>query len=177
MPSYPRKHAAGLFPNREITEQAIKALKETGFPINRISVLIQDSDGQQQVSIGDSKEKTFSRSDNATTGAVEGAMTGGLLTLAGGVAALLIPGIGLALAAESVLTVLLATATAATTGGLLGALQGWSMSEKQAQFYYDRMTQGNYLVAIEGTETEIRQAEQVLKQWNIQDWNVFVSPS
>lgn len=176
MTSYPRKHAAGLFPNREITEQALKELKETGFPMDRISVLIQDSDRQPQTSLGDPKEKTFSRSDNAAKSAVEGAMTGGLLTLAGGVAALLIPGIGLALAAESVLAVLLASATVATTGGLLGALRGWSMSEKQAQFYYGRITQGNYLVAIEGTEAEIHQAEQVLKQWNIQDWSVFAPP-
>lgn len=43
------------------------------------------------------------------------------------------------------------------------------MTEKQARFYNDRIVQGNYLVAIEGTEAEIYQAEQVLKRWNIQD--------
>lgn len=172
MTSNLRKHAAGLFPTYEVTEQALKALKETGFSMAQVSVLVQDAGRQQQLRFGDSS-KPFNRSDNAATGAVEGAMTGGLLTLAGGVAALLIPGIGLALAVESVLTVLLTSAAVATTGGLLGALRGWSMTEKQARFYNDRIVQGNYLVAIEGTEAEIHQAEQVLKRWDIQNWSVF----
>lgn len=172
MTSNQSKHAAGIFSSREITEQAIKELKESGFAMSRVSVLVKDSDRAEQIGHTET-EGSLSRSQRVTTGAAEGAATGGLLALAGGVAALLIPGIGLALAAESVLTVLLGSSAIAVSGGLLGALRGWFMSDAEAAHYHDRIDQGGYLVAIEGTDAEIRQAEQILSKWDIQDWNVF----
>lgn len=173
MTSNQYKHAAGIFSSREITEQAMKELKESGFAMSRSSVLVKDSDQAEQMSTTELKEKTLNRSERMTIGATEGAATGGLLMLAGGVAALLIPGIGLALAAESVLTVLLSSSAVAVSGGLLGALRGWFMSDSEAAHYYDRVDQGGYFVAIEGTDAELRQAEQILRKWGIQDWSVF----
>lgn len=106
-----------------------------------------------------------------------GAATGGLLALAGGIAALLIPGIGLPLVAGSVLTVLLGSGAVAGIGGLIGALEGWYIPEKQAKLYSERVSQGDYLVIIEGTESEIHQAEKILSRWGIQEWQIFASPT
>jgi hypothetical protein len=83
----------------------------------------------------DKSKRAFTRSEGVASGAAEGAAAGGLLALAGGIAALLVPGIGLALAAESVLTVLLGSAAVAAAGGLIGALEGWYIPKKQAKFY------------------------------------------
>jgi hypothetical protein len=90
---------------------------------------------------------------------------------------LLIPGIALALAAESVLTVLLGSAAVAATGGLIGALQGWFIPEEQARFYNDRVSQGDYLVILEATESEIHQDEKILSRWDIQEWHIFAPPT
>ena len=170
------KHAIGVFSSRNIAQQALKELRDTGFPMNKISVLTKDSAGDQKLS-SDKSELTRTRSEGVASGASAGAATGGLLALAGGIAALLVPGIGLALAAESVLTVLLGSAAVAAAGGLLGALEGWYIPEKQAKFYNDRVSQGDYLVTLEGTESEIRQAEKILSRWGIQEWQIFAPPT
>ena len=81
------------------------------------------------------------------------------------------------LAAESVLTVLLGSAAVAGISGLIGALEGWYIPEKQAALYNDRVSQGDYLVTLEGTESEIRQAEKILSRWGIQEWQIFAPPT
>lgn len=172
------KHAIGVFSNRNAAEQALKELKDTGFPMNKLSVLTKDSARDQQpLSSENPILPNVPRSEGMAIGASAGAVTGGLLTLAGGIAALLVPGIGLALAAESVLTVLLGSTAVAGIGGLIGALEGWYIPEKQAALYNDRVSQGDYLVAIESTEDDIRFAEPVLKRWGIQEWRVYNAPS
>lgn len=178
MTSQNLKHAIGIFSNRQDVEQALKELKDTGFPMNKLSVLAKDSDRNEQLlSSEDPIIPNVTRSEGVAIGASAGAATGGLLTLAGGIAALLIPGIGLVLAAESVLTVLLGSAAVAGISGLIGALEGWYIPEKQAALYNDRVSQGDYLVTIEATESEIRQAEKILSCWGIQEWQIFAPPT
>ena len=171
------KHAIGVFSSSNIAEQALKELRDTGFPMNKISVLTKNSTGDEKLSSEDKSEPNFTRSEGVASGATAGAATGGLLALAGGIAALLVPGIGLALAAESVLTILLGSAAVAAAGGLIGALEGWYIPEKQAKFYNDRVSQGDYLVTLEGTESEIRFAEKILSRWGIQEWQIFAPPT
>lgn len=171
------KHAIGVFSSRNIAEQALTELRDTGFPMNKISVLTKDFTGDEKLSSEDKSEPNLTRSEAVASGATKGAATGGLLALAGGIAALLIPGIGLPLVAGSVLTVLLGSGAVAAAGGLIGALEGWYIPEKQAKLYNDRVSQGNYLVTLEGTESEIRQAEKVLSRWGIQEWQIFAPPT
>ncbi len=171
------KHAIGVFSSRNIVEQALGELKDTGFAMNKISVLTKDTEGYEQFSTENPSKLTLTRSEGVAYGATAGAATGGLLTLAGGIAALLVPGIGLVLAAESILTVLLSSAAVAAAGGLIGALEGWFIPDKQAALYNDRVSRGDYLVALEGTESEICQAEKILSRWGIQEWGVFDPPT
>lgn len=177
MASTQDKHAIGVFSSRNTAEQALQELRDTGFPMNKISVLTKDWASDEQLSNENLSEVTLTRSEGVASGATKGAATGGLLALAGGIAALLIPGIGLPLIAESVLTVLLGSGAVAAAGGLIGALEGWYIPEKQAKLYNDRVSQGNYLVVIEGTESEIRQAEKILSRWDIQEWQIFTPPT
>lgn len=178
MASTQDKHAIGVFSSRNTAEQALKELKDTGFPMNKISVFTKDSGGDEQsLSTADLSKLTLTRSEGIKLGASAGAATGGLLTLAGGIAALLVPGIGLVLAAESVLTVLLGSAAVAGIGGLLGALEGWYIPQKQAALYNERVSRGDYLVALEGTEGDIHQAEKILSRWGIEEWRVFAAPT
>lgn len=173
MASNQLKHAIGTFPNRLSAEQALMELRDTGFPMNKISAIAKNSDGAQQLCGDDPSELNVTRSEGVALGAAAGAATGGLLTLAGGLGALFVPGIGLALAAESVLAVILGSGAAATAGGLIGALQGWFIPEEQAKFYNDRVSQGDYLVTVESTEDDIRRAEPVLRRWGIQEWRIY----
>ena len=177
MDSTQDKHAVGIFSDRNVAEQALKELKDTGFPISKISVFTKDSGGGKELSDENLNKLTFTHSEGLKFGAKAGAATGGLLTLAGGIVALLVPGTGLVLAAESVLTVLIGSAAVAGVGGLLGALEGWYIPQKQAALYNARVSKGDYLIALEGTENDIDRAEKILRRWGIQEWRVFAPPA
>jgi hypothetical protein len=165
------QHAIGIFPSRTSAINALDGLRSIGFPMNKISVITKNPQDEQAIG-ADTSESTITSSEGAAMGAKAGAKAAGLITLVAGLGILLIPGFGPALAVESVLVTLLGSGATATAGGLIGALQGWFLSEEAAQVYNDRVFQGNYLLTIEGTEGDIRRAEPVLIHWGIEDWHV-----
>jgi hypothetical protein len=173
MASNQLQHGIGTFSSRQRAIQAFNELRKTGFPMQKISILAKNPDGNEQLGSADMDERAITPVEGARAGAVQGGMTGGLLALIGGLTVLMIPGFGPALAAESVLVTLLGSGASATAGGLVGALRGWFIPEEQAKFYHDRVFQRDYLVTVEGTETEIRCAESVLNSWGIREWRVY----
>lgn len=172
MVSDQHQHAIGLFQSREILLQAIDELKNSGFPINKISVITQKPEHNSQLEDIDTREIKITQSEGAAMGALASARTAGLLTLVAGFGILLIPGFGPALAVESALATLLGSSASAAAGGLIGALRGWFLPEEAAQLYNDRVFQGDYLVTIEGTENDILLAESVLQHWGVQEWRI-----
>ena len=166
------KHAIGTFPNRQSAEQALMELRDTGFPMDKISVIAKNFDRDQQLGGDDTSKRTLTQAEGVALGATTGAATGGLLALAGSLV-LFVPGVGPVLAAESILAALLGSGAIAGIGGLVGALQGWFIPEEQARIYNDRVSQGNYLVTVESTEDDIRRAEPILSRWGVQDWSVY----
>ena len=170
------KHAIGTFPNRLSAEQALMELRETGFPMNKISVITKNSAPNKQLSDDDIGRRTLTRAEGVKLGAAIGAAMGGLPVLVAGLGVLFVPGVGPVLAAQSILVALLGSGAIAATGGLIGALQGWFIPEEQARFYNDRVSVGDYLVTVESTENDIRLAEPVLRRWGIQEWRIYNAP-
>lgn len=170
------KHGIGVFSNRQSAEQVLAALQSIGFPMHKISVVIKTPEGDEILGCNDIRQPPITQSESAMTGAIVGSTGVGLMTLIVGLSILLVPGVGPALAVESLLTAILGSGAAAVAGGLHGALQGWFVLEEQAVFYSERFNQGDYLAIIEATEDEIRTAEPVLSQWGIQTWRVYNAP-
>lgn len=173
MDSSQPKHAIGIISSREAATQAIDELRTTGFPVDKISVIAKNSEFNDSRSSADADKRTMTPVEGAKAGAMTGGATGGLLTLIAGLGVLVIPGFGPVLAIESVLATLLASGATATLGGLVGALQGWFVPEKQARLYNEWVSQGEYLLMIEATEDEIRQAEPILRRWGVREWQVY----
>ncbi|MEA5603633.1 hypothetical protein [Nostoc sp. UHCC 0252] len=170
------QHAIGIFSDRQIALQALDELRSIGFPMHEISVITKKPKLNEQLDSSDTSESTIAPAEGAKAGGLAGARAGGLLTLVAGFGILLIPGFGPALAAESVLATLLGSGASAAAGGLIGALRGWFLPEEAAQLYNDRAFQGDYLVTVESTEDNIRQAEPILKRFGIQEWRIFDTP-
>jgi outer membrane lipoprotein SlyB len=63
----------------------------------------------------------------------------------------------------------------AGAGGIIGAVIGNGVSHEQAKAYSDRLSNGDYLVMIDGTDEEIHRAESILGGQGIQDWGVYNS--
>lgn len=181
-----RQHAIGIFSNRGAAEHALRELRAAGFPMDQVSILAKDTDGNEKIAGVETQETTGNKADEgakagAITGGIGGAIVGALEAL--GFATfipLLFPG-GQILAFGTVAANAFATAVAggaigAAGGGLLGGLIGWGVPEKRAKVYQDRLGAGDYLVMVEGDEAEIRRAESIFSPQGIQEWGVYEAP-
>jgi uncharacterized protein YcfJ len=170
------QRAFGIFSEPRNVEGAMQELKDFGFPMAQVSVIRKDSEGQHLTE----KHVGNNAQEGTNVGAIAGGAIGGTLGLAIGLGtAALIPGVGplvlLGEAALALATTVTSGVIGATTGGLLGALIGYGVPEKQATVYSDRIGQGAYFVMIDGTAPEVRQAEAILRRWNIQELRIYDS--
>ena len=170
------KRAVGTFPTRHDAEIALTELRDAGFDMDKISAIAQNPQGD---SMAEAEVKSSSQRaiDGAETGAIMGATTGGILGLIGSLSVLAIPGVGVATEAAVLLgNALLGSGVGAAGGTLAGALIGWGIPEEQATYYEELLSQGSYIVLVEGTAAEISGAEAILTNRKIRDWNVYNAP-
>lgn len=173
MTSNRRQHGIGLFHSHQKAINAFDELKNTGFPMKKISVITQYPAQDQPRDSASRSGLSLSTGEGAAAGAVVGATIGGSLALVAGLGALLVPGFGQALAVETLLITLVGGAASAAAGSFVGAIRGWFLPQEVTLFYNDHISQGVYLVTVKGTENEIRRAEPILTRWGIQDWRVY----
>lgn len=175
------QRAVGVFKNRQETEHALHELRDASFDMNKVSVITRDTSNDAIAGAGGHDQHDGNKADEgAATGAVTGGVLGGITGLLVGLGALAIPGIGPILLAgveaTAIATTLAGTAIGAAAGGLLGALIGLGIPEERARVYNDRVAQGGYLVMVTGTEVDIRRAEAILRDRNIEEWGVYDAP-
>jgi hypothetical protein len=174
-----QKNAIGIFPDRQSIESAIAHLRKTEFPMDKVSVVVEHLKSED-TTIGGliepvlQSERQFAR-DRTSTQIQHGALDAGVL---GGIVGGVVAGFStLAFPAGGGAVLLVGMAAGAfygtLSGGLLGGAIGARISKEQAKHYSELLAQGNYLVAIEGTETEIDHATSILKTENIRDWITF----
>ncbi|VXD22802.1 conserved membrane hypothetical protein [Planktothrix serta PCC 8927] len=184
------RRAVGMFPNRRSAESALYALRDSGFPMDHVSVITRDDLQDSEIAGADVKDsvsehRTANHVDNkaeegAAVGITTGGVLGGLTGLLVGLGTLAIPGIGpIMLAgatATTLATTLAGTAIGAATGGLLGALIGLGIPEEDAKIYNERIGRGEYLIIVDGNESEIAHAHQILQTHNIEEYRVYDAP-
>lgn len=176
--------AVGVYETRDETERALGALKDSGFDMDWVSVIVRDDEQQPQQDSNREHVETETVGNKSDDGAATGAATGGALgALTGllvGLGTLAIPGIGPILLAgaeaTALATTLAGTAIGAVAGGLIGALIGWGIPEKEARRYSDRVSRGDYLVIVLGRPEAIRKAESILRHHNVQDFGIYEVP-
>lgn len=180
--SSPYKRAVGVFSSRRETEFALNELRTAGFDMDKVSVVAKDANRSDEIAGVDMSDHTGNKADEgAATGAVTGGALGGLTGLLVGLGALAIPGIGPVLLAGATATTIATTlaggAIGAAAGGLVGALVGLGIPEERARVYNQRLSQGDYLLFVEGTDDEILRAETLLSNRGIQEWGIYDAPS
>lgn len=169
--------AIGVFSSRQDAEMALQELRDAGFNMDRVSIIARDAKGKDQISDADMNPKEEQVKGGAGAGAVAGSATGGLLGLIGGLGVLAIPGVGPAAEVGIVLAnTLLGSGIGAAGGGLVGALIGWGVPEDRAQYYGDRLNQGDYVLILEGSSDDVRTAEAILNNRGIRDWDFYGIP-
>ncbi|MDM9381799.1 signal transduction histidine kinase LytS [Chlorogloeopsis sp. ULAP01] len=174
------KRAVGTFSNRQAAEDALNRLRDSGFPMDRVSVLAKDADRNEQIGGANVTDRSdlsdrgdTEAQEGAGVGAVTGTVLGGVGGLLVGLEALIIPGVGPFLAAGTIATTLAGAGIGAAAGGLVGALTGLGIPEEEARGYSERVSQGEYLVIVDGTDSEIQRAASVLSNQGIRNWAVY----
>ncbi|NJR64989.1 MAG: DUF1269 domain-containing protein [Leptolyngbyaceae cyanobacterium CRU_2_3] len=181
------KRAVGTFTTHQAAEAALRELRDSGFQMDRVSVVGRDLDRHSEVAGADASDRLSDASQRAAhnteadegvkTGAVAGGTLGGLTGLLVGLGALAIPGIGPIMlggaAATALATAVSGGVIGAAAGGLIGGLVGLGIPEDRARAYSDRVSRGEYLVMLDGSDEEIRRAELILNRGGIQDWGIY----
>lgn len=167
--------AVGLFSDRQSAQTALTKLRDSGFDMNKISVVNKDTDTDNMQSAKANADKDNQVAESAKESAAIGGATGGAIGLIGSLGVLAIPGVGPAAELGVLLAnTVFAGALGAASGGLLGALVGWGLPEDQAKYYSDRVNNnGDYLVIVEGDMATINAAHAVLQENRVSDWRTF----
>lgn len=176
-----QKHAVGVFSSSKAAEQALNELKDSGFSMEKVSIIAKDVDQGEQLANAQVTSRVGDENVNTATGVVGDTLTaatwGSVLV---GLTSLALPGLGAVLAAGS-LGVALASSVggvavgAAATQNLVKALADLGIPEERARVYSDRLHQGNFMVVVDGSDEEIHPAEAVLRKHNIEYWGIYDS--
>ena len=180
MALHPQKRAIGIFTNREAVTRALQELNLAHFPLDQVTVVARELEEKSP----QETERKSHRGNQAGKQAANGAVVGGVVGLVTGVligvGAASIPLIGPIMLADAlgtaVATTLAGTGIGAVSGGLLGALIGLGIPKKHAQAYHEHFLRGDFLVIVEGTDDQIRQAITLLKDSGIEDLGIYNAP-
>lgn len=176
------RRVIGTFPTRKAAEQALHELRDSGFPMDRVSVVAQDVDRNDTIAGTGVRDQADNKADDgAKVGALSGGALGGLTGLLVGIGALAIPGIGPIMLAGAAATALATTAAGgaigAAAGSLAGGLVGMGIPEERARVYNERVSAGEYLVMVDGTDAEIAQATAILNRHGVEELGSYDIPA
>src|SRR5437764_1089590 len=138
-----RSTVVGVFELRSEADAAIYELQRAGFRDEQIGFIVRNEDTGADTTVEDGN--TTEATPGAAVGAVSGGIIGGVI---GAAAALLIPGIGSAIAGGILVTVLGGAAIGAAAGGIVGALVGMGVPEEEAHYYAGEFHSGRTLVTV-----------------------------
>jgi len=149
---------AGYFRDRSAADRAFEALTRAGFSRDDISVMGRGTEGKAGLA-DDHVQKDV--------GPGEGAVTGGIVGLLLGAAAMLIPGIGPVVAIGPLSAALAGAITGGVTGAVVGAIAAalihMGLPEEEARFFEDRLRQGGYLLTVRADEARYDEARRILE--------------
>ena len=183
--------AVGTFSDYETTEIALQELKMTGFLMDRVSIVGRDvgshtevtgaNTSNQLVTVGNLDSHDNQSGETAQDGAIAGGSIGGFAGLLVGLGILAIPGVGPVMlagaTATAIATMLSGGVIGTLAGGLAGSLVGLGIPEDRAHLYSDRVAKGEYLVMVEGSDSDINLAESIFSKHHIHKWYIYDLPS
>jgi hypothetical protein len=176
------KRAVGVFPDRKAARQALYDLRASGFPMAQVSLIVRDTNSTPSATQADKPSEAVKKAEEGgTVGALSGVALGSLTGLLVGLGTLALPGIGPVMMAGATATAIATTlaggAIGAVAGGLLGALIGLGIPETHAKLYHDRVAQGDCLIIVDGTDSEIAVVEEIVRHHGVEEFRVYAKPA
>ncbi|MBT9316606.1 hypothetical protein [Leptothoe spongobia] len=172
------RRGIGVFATKQDMEFALSELKDSGLPMDKVTVIAKDENSKPQQGTNLRKRPGHEVAKGVGIGSLTGTVFGFLAGLLVSVSELTIPGIGTIMAAGTIVETLAITfaggGIGAVSGGVIGAFSGLGIPGNQAKVYSDRLAQGDYLIIVEGKSDEVMRAEMILlNERGIKEWSIF----
>lgn len=160
------KVVVGLYNDMDVAQAALRDLVDAGFRRDDISLLTRGAREEEGREGAVRREEDDRAGEGAGMGAGAGAVVGGLGGLLVGLGTLLLPGLGLVIAAGPIVATIIGAGIGAGVGALVGALIGMGIPEEEAQYYAEGVRRGGVLVSVEAAEEEVDRASGILARHN-----------
>jgi hypothetical protein len=151
----------GIYSQVSGAELAVQDMKQAGFRMEDISVLLPENVGTKDLAF----VKGTKAPEGTATGAASGALIGGTLGWLIGIGALAIPGVGPFIAAGPLMVALAGVGVGGAVGGFAGALIGMGIPEYQAKRYEGLVKGGGILLSVHADDSKwTKLAKTILEQ-------------
>ncbi|HEY9877217.1 MAG TPA: hypothetical protein V6D29_02115 [Leptolyngbyaceae cyanobacterium] len=160
MISVEERRFLGIFLDRLSLEAALSALKQTGFSMERLSILVKEDE-----------RHTLSSPLMQGSGEESSPETGSLLPSS--INRVCLPETGIALMVGPDLDRLAAVTPDHTVHHDTEALQHLNIAEEPARLYSRHLRNGAYLVTMRGSREDVLPAALTLCQHGMRDWGIF----
>ena len=155
----------GVFHSAAEAQRAVQELKRAGYSDSEIGVVSQyDQDADTHV-----ESKGSMADEGAAAGAAAGLGIGALWGI--GIVAGMLPAIGPVIAGGALAAIAASAGTAAAAGGVVGALIGLGIPEKEAEYYGEQLGSGRTLVTVNCDRLAANQASRILDDHNVYDYS------
>ena len=168
------KATIGVYDDQAKALAAIQALKAAGYPETQISILTRSNDEHHPKDTGESEEGEGIDSDDAyqkpmriaATGMGIGAIVGPVLGAMAGIGMLAVPGLGILVGAGALAGAIAGLDVGLIGGGIISALAIARVNKHHEDLYHEHLQEGRSLVIVQGTETEIEHAREILHDYD-----------
>jgi len=156
----------GIYSSQLDAENAVNGLKLAGFRNTDISILFPENVGTKDLAL----EKSTKAPEGTAAGAGSGALVGGIIGWLAGAGALMIPGLGLFVAAGPIMGLLSGIGAGGVLGGIVGALVGLGTPEYEAKRFEGRIRKGGILLSVHCDDSDwVKTARTMLEQTGAED--------
>jgi hypothetical protein len=163
--------AIGIFSTREEAGCALDRIVFSGFPIAKVFLVSEDwidVKGHNYTWMRELVDKARAGEITGTPaemkkGLIVGFASGGAIGLLLGLTILALPGLEQSILTSAISFILLISVIWAAIGGVIGSLIGIILSTQRSQEIARRVSKGELLLVVEGTDSEITSAKRIVK--------------
>ena len=171
-----KKQGIGLFNNYLNAEIVLQELKDTGFPQQQISFVAQMEELHDDLTtVYHTHNPGNPMVEEAKARVASGGIFGSLVDLLDNIKTLKISLLGKehSLIAGGSLANEIRNHAEHTEFCLTNVLLNLGTPQARAEFYSDRVSQGDCLIMVDGSTDDIAQAAKVLKHQGVQEWEIY----
>ena len=157
--------AIATFSSREAAGQALDQLVLSGFPVAQVFLIGHDLKRSDSSSFPlNALGAVTGTAIGLKKGMILGNLVGGTTGLLLGVGLIALPGVGQLMLSSAIAFVLLSGGICTAAGGLAGSLIGLGLTSEQAKDYSQQVSEGSFLLVVEGTGETLDRARRLLKK-------------